>query len=98
MKTATVTEFRSKMKKCLKEIEDDQDILILTGPKKQDFVVLTLDQYNSMEETTHLMSTSANASRLLESIAQDKAGNSKVRKIYIDKKPSNKKLIVKKKK
>jgi len=84
MKTATVTEFRSKMKEHLQEIEDDQDILILSGPKKKNFVVLTLDEYNAMEETAYLMSTTENASRLLESIAEDKAGKSKIRKINLD--------------
>lgn len=75
MKTSTVTEFRSKMKERLQEIEDDQDILILSGPKNRDFVVLTLERYNAMEETNHLLSTAANTARLMESIAQDKAGN-----------------------
>jgi antitoxin YefM len=84
MKTATLTDFRTNMKECLKGIEDDQDILILTGPKKRDFVVLTLEQYNSMEETAHLMSTQANAKRLLESIVQDKAGDVTVREIDFD--------------
>ena len=81
MKTTTITDFRTKMKEHLQEIEDDQDILILTGPKKRDYVVLTLEQFNSMEETTHLMSTQANTERLLESIAQDRAGNVTVREL-----------------
>jgi len=67
------------MKEHLQEIEDDQDILILTGPKKRDYVVLTLEQFNSMEETTHLMSTQANTERLLEStkrvLEEKNAGN-----------------------
>ncbi len=88
MKTATITEFRSKMKERLQEVEDDQDILILSGPKKRDFVVLTLEQFNSMEETTHLMSTQANAERLLESIAQDRAGNVTVKELDLGDKPS----------
>lgn len=81
MKTATVTEFRSRMKECLKEIEDDQDILILSGSKKRDFVVLTLETFNAMEETAHLLSTSANTERLMESIAQDRAGGATVREL-----------------
>ncbi|HEX5169869.1 MAG TPA: type II toxin-antitoxin system Phd/YefM family antitoxin [Cyclobacteriaceae bacterium] len=84
MKTTTVTEFRSKMKERLKEIEDNQDILIVSGPKKKDYVVLTLDQFNAMEETAHLMSTQANVTRLLESIAQDKTGHVTVRKLNLD--------------
>jgi antitoxin YefM len=58
------------------ELEQDQDILILSGAKCQGFVVLTLDQYNALEETTHLLSTPANATHLLESIKQDRAGKS----------------------
>jgi len=81
MKTATFTDFRQKMKEHLDELESDQDILILSGPKKKDFVVLTLDIFNSMEETVHLMSTQANAERLFESIAQDKAGKLTVRRL-----------------
>ena len=87
MKTATITDFRSKMKERLQEIEDDQDILILTGPKKRDFVVLTLEQFNSMEETAHLMSTRANTKRLLESITQDQAGKIAVKKLDMGDKP-----------
>lgn len=86
MKTATITDFRSKMKERLQEIEDDQDILILSGSKKRDFVILTLDRFNSMEETAHLLSTPKNTSRLIESIAQDRAGHVKVRPLESDKK------------
>ena len=101
MKTATITDFRSKMKEHLKKIEDDQDILILSGSKKRDFVILTLDQFNSMEETAHLLSTPNNTARLIESIAQDRAGNVTVREFELDKKREkvhNRKLAVVKKK
>lgn len=74
MKTATVTEFRQNTKEHLEEIEADQDILILTRPmkdgKRSEFVVLTLEQYESMEETAHLLSTPANAGRLLQGIKE----------------------------
>jgi antitoxin YefM len=73
MKAATVSEFRAKMKQHLEDVARDQDVLILSGPRK-DFVVITLATYNSMEETAHLLSTPANTAKLLESIAQDKAG------------------------
>jgi antitoxin YefM len=85
MKTATITDFRQKMKEHLDQVQEDQDILVLTGPKKKDFVVLTLETFNAMEETAHLLSTSANTRRLMESIAQDKAGNSTIRELKPDK-------------
>jgi antitoxin YefM len=84
MKTATITDFRQKMKEHLNGIQEDQDILVLTGPKKKDFVILTLETFNAMEETAHLLSTSANTKRLMESIAQDKAGKATVRELNPD--------------
>lgn len=84
MKTATITDFRQKMKEHLDEIREAQDILVLTGPKKKDFVVLTLETFNAMEETAHLLSTSANTKRLMESVAQDKAGKTTARELKID--------------
>ena len=84
MKTATITDFRQKMKEHLNEIQEAQDILVLTGPKKKDFVVLTLETFNAMEETAHLLSTSANTKRLMESIAEDKARNTTIRKLNLE--------------
>lgn len=92
MKTATVTEFRQKMKEHLNEIQNDQDFLVLTGPRKMDFVVLTLEAFNAMEETAHLLSNPANTARLMESIAQDKAGNVVVKELgLIAEQPSRRK-------
>jgi antitoxin YefM len=89
MKTATVTDFRQKIKEHLSQIQNDQDILVLTGPKKMDFVVLTLEAFNAMEETAHLLSTPANTERLMESIAQDKAGKAVVKQLDLgDEMPS----------
>jgi antitoxin YefM len=89
MKTATITDFRQRMKEHLDEIQEDQDILVLTGPKKKDFVILTLETFNAMEETAHLLSTSANTKRLMESIAQDRAGQATVREVsFGDSKPT----------
>ncbi|MBA4302132.1 MAG: type II toxin-antitoxin system prevent-host-death family antitoxin [Cyclobacterium sp.] len=84
MKTSTITDFRTNMKERLQEIEEAQDILILSGPKKRDFVVMSLDQFNSMEETVHLLSTQANTQRLLESIAQDNVSEAQIREIKLE--------------
>ena len=70
MKTASFSEFRQNLKDHLKAIEDDQDFLVLSGPKKKEFVVLTLEQYEAMEETAHLLSTSANAARLAQGLKE----------------------------
>jgi len=84
MKTATVTHFRQKMREHLNELESNQDILILSGAKQKDFVVITLKQFNAMEETSHLLSTPANTAHLLESIKQDQAEKFSVKNLDLD--------------
>lgn len=87
MKTATVSDFRANLKEHLAAIENDQDFLLLSGPKKKGFVVLTLEQFESMEETAHLLSTPANAARLAKSLKQ-----AEQRKVVVKKtKPKQKK-------
>lgn len=74
MKTTSFTDFRQNMKHHLEAIEKDQDILVLSGPKNKGFVVLTLDQYEAMEETAHLLSTPANAARLAQGLKEAEEG------------------------
>jgi antitoxin YefM len=73
MKTATITEFRKNIKKHFTQVEKDQDILIVSTPKTKGFVVMSLEMFNSMEETAYLMATSANTERLMRSIADYKS-------------------------
>ncbi len=82
MKTATVTDFRKRMKEHLQDIEDDQDILILSRPKQNaSFVVLTMSEYESLKETAHLLSTPANTMRLMKGMKEAKDGKAVVKKL-----------------
>ena len=96
MKTASITEFRTRAKELLQQVEDDQDILILSRPKsKGSFVVLTMSHYEALEETAHLLSTKANTEHLMQSIGQHKAGQV-IEKNLIKPKRSSKKANSKK--
>jgi len=82
MKTASVTDFRKRMKEHLQDIENDQDILILLRPKQNaSFVVMTMTEYESLKETAHLLSTQANTMRLMKGITEAKKGKALVRKL-----------------
>ena len=83
MKTATVSDFRANLKEHLESIKNDQDILIISGSKKNDFVVLTLEQFESMEETAHLLSSPANAARLAKGVKQARQRKVSFKKIKI---------------
>lgn len=74
MIAANYTEFRIGLKKYLDEVENNNETLIIKRGAGKGTVLMSLDDYNSMIETMHLLSSKANADRLYESINQMKAG------------------------
>lgn len=74
MIAANYTEFRIGLKKYLDEVENNNETLIIKRGTGKGTVLMSLDDYNSMIETMHLLSSKANADRLYESINQMKAG------------------------
>ena len=83
MIAANYTELRTKLKKYLDEVEENNEILIVKRGAGKGTVTISLAEYNSMMETIHLLSSKANANRLFESINQMKTGN-KVEKDLIE--------------
>jgi antitoxin YefM len=73
MKTATISDFRENLKNYLDEVDKNSEILVLSRPKKQGMVVLSLSHFESLRETAYLLSTKANTLRLMEGIEQAKA-------------------------
>jgi antitoxin YefM len=76
MRAANFTEFRTKLKQFLDDVEKNNEILIIKRGPGHGAVLLSLDEYNSLLETVHLLSSKANADRLYESIQQMKNGKS----------------------
>ena len=74
MRIVTYSEARSSLKSILDAVHDDADVTIISRRDGADAVVMSLDHYQSMMETIHLLSTPANAAHLAQSIAQHKAG------------------------
>ena len=68
------TELRQNLKRHLDKVCDDRAPLVVTRRKGEPVVVLSLTEYEALEETLHLLSNPANAERLLKSIAQAEAG------------------------
>ena len=54
-------------------VVEDQIPTVITNASGHHVVLLTLSDYQSMEETIHLLSSRVNATRLNESIAQFEA-------------------------
>jgi antitoxin YefM len=74
MIAANYTEFRTGLKKFLDSVEENNETLIIKRGTGNGTVMISLDEYNSIMETVHLLSSKANADRLYESIKQIKEG------------------------
>jgi antitoxin YefM len=74
MKVITFTEARNKLKEVLDRVVEDADYTIITRRDADDAVVMSLDYFNSLLETVHLLKSPANAVHLERSIAQYRQG------------------------
>jgi len=74
MLAANYSEFRGDLKKYLDNVEKNNETLIIKRSKGNGTVMISLDEYNSLMETVHLLSSKANSDRLYEAIQQIKDG------------------------
>jgi len=74
MIAANYTEFRISLKKYLDKVEENNETLIIKRGSGKGTVLISLDEYNSIMETVHLLSSKVNSDRLYESIQQIKEG------------------------
>jgi len=82
MIAANFSEFRAELKRFLDSVEDDNETLIIKRKTGKGTVMISLEEYNSIMETLHLLSSKKNADRLYESIEQMKAGKNITPKLY----------------
>jgi len=74
MKVVNFSEARNQLKSVLDQVVDDADYTVITRRDAEDAVVMSLDQFNGLMETVHLLKSPANAAHLSQSIQQYRAG------------------------
>jgi antitoxin YefM len=74
MIAANYSEFRNELKNYLDNVEFNNETLIIKRGSGKGTVLISLDEYNSIMETLHLLSSKENSKRLFESIEQMKTG------------------------
>jgi antitoxin YefM len=81
MKAANFTEFRTKLKQYLDDVENNNETLIIKRGTGHGAILISLDEFNSILETVHLLSSKKNADRLYKSIQQMKSGKIVIKKL-----------------
>jgi len=79
MRIVTYSDARSSLKAVLDQVQDDADVTVITRRVGTDAVVMSLNHYQSIMETMHLLGTPANAAHLAMSITQHKSGKAILR-------------------
>jgi len=73
MNTITYTAARSNLAQTMKDVCADHEPVIITR-KDEAVVMLSLEDYKSLEETAYLLRSPKSAKRLLESVAELEGG------------------------
>ena len=68
------SEASQRLKAVLDRVEADADVTLITRRHAKGAVVMSLDTYNSLMETVHLLRSPANAAHLQRSLEQARRG------------------------
>ena len=74
MKTLSYTALRNTLAKTMEKVCDNHEPIIITRKSEGAVVMLSLEDYESLEETTYLLRSPKNLKRLIESISQLEEG------------------------
>ncbi len=81
MDAITYTAARANLARTMDRVCDDHEALIITRNGEQSVVMLSLDDFKSLEETAYLLRSPANAKRLLAAVEALQDGKGKERKL-----------------
>ena len=79
MRVINFSDARTSLKSVIDRVVEDADCTIIARRDAPDAVVMSLDTFNSLMETVHLLKSPANAAHLARSIEQYRKGKVKAR-------------------
>jgi antitoxin YefM len=77
MRVINFSDARNQFKQVIDQVVADSNVTIISRRDASDAVVMSLDTYNNMMETLHLMRSPANVKHLEKSLAQYRKGQIK---------------------
>lgn len=81
MQAISYTSARSHLAKTMQQVCEDHMPITITRSKAPSVVMISLEDYEALQETAYLLRSPKNARRLLESIAQLEEGDGREREL-----------------
>ena len=81
MLSTTISDFRKNIKAYLDNVSENFETLILNRGEGSGVVIMSLEEYNSLNATSHELSSRINEKRLDAAIEKLKAGEGKEQKL-----------------
>ncbi len=81
MRVVNFSEARNRLKAVLDQVVADADYTVISRRDSEDAVVMSLDQFNGLMETVHLLRSPSNAAHLEKSIKQYRSGKLQEREL-----------------
>ena len=81
MKAITSTRAKEQLDELIDQVILDVEPTIVCNDQGKQAVLMSLEEFNSWQETLYLLSSPANAEHLMESIKEAKSGNKSVREL-----------------
>jgi len=70
MDSISYSDARARLAKTMEKVCDDHTPIVITRKSARSVVMMSLEDYQALEETAYLLRSPRNARRLLESIAE----------------------------
>ena len=74
MHAMSYTEARQNLAKTMQKVCNDHDPVIITSKRERSVVMMSLEDFTAMQETSYLLKSPNNAQRLLDSIREIENG------------------------
>jgi antitoxin YefM len=81
MKTLSYTAVRNNLAKAIDQVNEDHAPIIITRQKGTSAVLISLEDFESWQETAYLLHSPAMARRLRRAVAQIEGGKAKPRRL-----------------
>ncbi len=83
MDVISYSDTRANLKQVMDRVVDDRSPVVITRQKAEAVVMVSLADWNAMEETLHLLSSPGNAERLRDAVRQLDAGEGSARDLIV---------------